>query len=160
MKYIIYILIVITATACGKQDSKKPATDYTPVDSYATGDTLVVEALGANMSEMRFNKKTITVPPHTDITIALVNKSTDATMPHNFVIVDKGRGNDVGQAGMKHKGNSYVKPNDALVLAYSPLAGIGETVYFSFTTPERGEYDFICSYPGHWGMMKGSFLIE
>jgi azurin len=53
-----------------------------------------------------------------------------------------------------------VNPEDKRVIAYSALALMGETVYFTFTTPTAGEYEFICSYPGHWGRMKGKFVTE
>jgi len=112
------------------------------------------------MSEMKFNKKVIRVPANKNITIALTNRSSDATMPHNIVIIKKGFANDVGQAGLSHKENAYVKPNDQNVIAHSPLAQIGETVYFSFKTPRIGNYEFICSYPGHWGLMKGEFITK
>lgn len=128
-----------------------------PVD---TRDTITVIATGADMSEMRFDTKLIKVPEQKEITIALVNESTDATMPHNFVVIKDGTANEVGQAGYKHLDNAYVTPQDKNVLGHTPLAQINETVYLTFTTPIAGEYQFICSYPGHWGMMKGSFITE
>ena len=97
------------------------------------------------MSEMKFNKKVIRVPANKNITIALTNESSDATMPHNIVIIKKGFANDVGQAGLRHKGNAYVKPNDQNVIANSPLAQIGETVYFSFKTPVFLNPNFLCN---------------
>ncbi|HBX64839.1 MAG TPA: azurin, partial [Balneolaceae bacterium] len=26
--------------------------------------------------------------------------------------------------------------------------------------PEAGTYDFICSFPGHYALMKGKFIVE
>ncbi|MEM6771051.1 MAG: plastocyanin/azurin family copper-binding protein, partial [Bacteroidota bacterium] len=26
--------------------------------------------------------------------------------------------------------------------------------------PAAGEYDFICTFPGHYGVMKGKFIVE
>ena len=109
---------------------------------------------------MRFDIATLAVPANKQITIALENVGTDPTMPHNMVIVEQGTGADVGQDGLKFKDNSYVNPEDKRVIAYSALAPMGETVYFTFTTPTAGEYEFICSYPGHWGRMKGKFVTE
>lgn len=129
----------------------------TPINE---NDTIEIIASGANMTEMRFNIKTLKVPANKILTIALVNESTDATMPHNIVFVQPGTANDVGQAGYKFEDNGYVNPDDINVIASSPVVQINETVYFQFTTPDVGEYEFICSYPGHWGRMKGNFITE
>jgi len=160
-------LILATALIIGCTSSPNEAQESTqnaaplvaegPVDQ---SDTITVIASGANMSEMKFDKKAIRVPANKTLTISLKNESTDATMPHNIVIVNEGKANDVGQAGLHHKENSYVQPNDPNVIAHSPLAQIDQTVYFTFTTPAAGDYAFICSYPGHWGMMKGKFLTR
>lgn len=166
MNKLLLLLIIIFALGCGNNSqsgfeneepiSSKPITNSEIIMT----DTVFIVALGENMSEMRFNKKVIRVPSEKNITIALTNESTDATMPHNIVFIKKGHANDVGQGGLSHKNNAYVDPNDENVIAHSPLAQIGETVYFSFKTPKSGEYMFICSYPGHWGIMKGKFFTK
>lgn len=167
-KYSALIIITTSLFACTnnsngfeKNQDKiyEPASieASTPID---TRDTITVIASGANMSEMQFDTKLIKVPAQKQITIKLVNESTDATMPHNFVVIKNGTANDVGQAGYKHLDNAYVSPQDENVFGHTPLAQINETVYLTFTTPNAGEHQFICSYPGHWGMMKGSFITE
>lgn len=167
MKYNLYIIVACTALwACGGSNNQFAEEEKNPVESVEattpinTSDTILVKALGANMSEMRFDVASLKVPAGKEITIALENAGTDPTMPHNMVIVNLGTGAAVGQDGLKFEENSYVKPEDNRVIAKSPLAPMGEVVYFTFTTPAAGEYDFICSYPGHWGMMKGKFVTE
>ncbi len=169
MKYIVYSTLLLSLWACSgsqkdgfseeneKELSTAPAKIMIPLDER---DTIRVIATGETMSEMRFDLKNIKVPAGKKLTIALENQSTDATMPHNIVIIREGKGNEVGQAGLAYKENHYVKPNDENVLAHSPLVQIGETEYFTFTTPAAGDYSFICSYPGHWGLMKGAFITE
>jgi len=167
-KYSALIIITTSLFACTnnsngfeKNQDKiyEPASleASTPID---TRDTITVIASGANMSEMQFDTKLIKVPAQKQITIKLVNESTDATMPHNFVVIKNGTANDVGQAGYKHLDNAYVSPQDENVFGHTPLAQINETVYLTFTTPNAGEHQFICSYPGHWCMMKGIFITE
>ncbi len=169
MKYIIISILAITLVACGggqkdtgfdtdnEELSSAPVKATTPVDE---SDTIRIVALGANMSEMKFDTKSIKVPANKEITVLLVNESTDATMPHNIVFIQEGTANEVGQGGVKFKDNAYINPEDQNVLAHSPLVQIGETAYFTFTTPAAGDYEFICSYPGHWGKMKGKFVTE
>lgn len=169
IKYTTLSILAISLIACGggqkdgfssedTQDlSSAPAKVTVPIDE---SDTIYVIATGANMSEMRFDTKSIKVPAGKELTIALENQSTDATMPHNIVFIQEGTANDVGQAGIRYKDNAYVNPEDKNVIAHSALVQIGETAYFTFTTPAAGDYEFICSYPGHWGMMKGTFVTE
>lgn len=161
---VIILATVLSIVACGPSNkdsgfdnepsNDKPARAELPLDE---SDTITVVAQGATMAEMKYDTKTIRVPANKEITIALVNQSTDATMPHNIVFIQKGTANDVGQAGMQHKDNGYINPNEENVIAHSAVAPMGETVYLTFTTPKSGDYEFICSYPGHWGLMKGKF---
>ena len=165
IRYITLSILAISLVSCGGDSKTDKSQELSTVPVRATtpineSDTIIVQALGANMTEMRFDIKTIKVPANKEITIALENAGTDPIMPHNIVFIEEGTGNDVGQAGIKFKDNAYVDPEDENVIASSPIANMGETVYFSFTTPTPGDYEFICSYPGHWGKMKGKFVTE
>ena len=33
-------------------------------------------------------------------------------------------------------------------------------IFEGFLPPKKGVYDFICSFPGHYAMMKGKFIVE
>lgn len=167
MRNILIAIAILGTIGCSQSTDKKgfddKPLDTTPVRAEVKvddSDTIVLVGSGATMSEMKFDKKTIAVPADKEITIALVNESTDASMPHNVVIINEGTANDVGQAGLKFKDNGYVNPEDSNVIAHSEVAQMGETVYLTFTTPSAGDYEFICSYPGHWGLMKGKFLTR
>ncbi|MDG2455922.1 MAG: plastocyanin/azurin family copper-binding protein [Bacteroidia bacterium] len=167
--YITISILALSLIACsgGQKDgfssadsqelSTTPVKATIPVDQ---SDTIYIIATGANMSEMRFDAKRIKVPAEKKITVALENKSTDATMPHNIAFIQEGTANEVGQGGLKFKENGYVNPSDENVIANSPVVQIGQIKYFTFITPTAGNYEFICSYPGHWGMMKGKFVTE
>ena len=51
---------------------------------------------------------------------------------------------------------------EALPIAATGLAGDGETVSVTFTVPEQaGEYEYICSFPGHYAAdMKGVLTVK
>jgi azurin len=53
-----------------------------------------------------------------------------------------------------------VPPKTADVIAASEIAGPGKTVTVEFATPPAGEYEFVCTFPGHFAMMKGAFIVE
>jgi azurin len=171
MKLQTILLIYVLISACGDRqgdNSKNSETSPQTTDSGyiiqnadSMGDDLyVITASGNTMSEISYDITELRVPEETEITIRLHNTSSDPYMLHNLVIIEKGKASDVGQAGGKFKDVGYVNPNDLYVIAHSPLSNPGETVEFTFVTPERGEYEFICTYPGHWGMMKGKFIVE
>jgi azurin len=47
------------------------------------------------------------------------------------------------------------------VLFATPLVNGGTTFQLDFKAPDKpGEYAFICSFPGHWRMMKGILKVE
>jgi len=49
---------------------------------------------------------------------------------------------------------------DSLMIAHTKMVGGGNTAELEFTIPQPGVYDFICSFPGHWGTMQGKIVAE
>jgi uncharacterized cupredoxin-like copper-binding protein len=90
--------------------------------------------------------------------IRLVFRNSD-DMLHNFVLCSPGKGQAVGAAamilGIDGAAKNYV-PDTGDVLFHTALTlpGASDTIYFNApTTP--GDYDYICSFPGHAVLMKG-----
>lgn len=87
-------------------------------------------------------------------------------MAHNVVIVKPGTEEKVGKAAdeMTSLEDGYERnfiPDLEEVLFATPLVDAGETFQLDFIAPrKRGEYPFICSFPGHWRMMKGILKVE
>ena len=40
------------------------------------------------------------------------------------------------------------------------MLGGGEETTIEFEAPAKGEYTFICSFPGHYALMNGKFIVE
>jgi azurin len=96
---------------------------------------------------------------------AIVLKNVDVEMPHNLVIVKPDRLRAIGEASMmlaadpSAVGKHYV-PEDVGVIAMSRLVNPREQYSIYFNTPEEpGEYPFICTFPGHWMIMRGILEI-
>lgn len=113
---------------------------------------------------MKFNKSKITVSKGQKVVLTLkhTGKMPAKTMGHNIVILEKGV--DVNAFAMKAitaTETGYV-PKDALndVVAYTKVIGGGESTTIEFDAPAVGTYDFICSFPGHYALMKGKFIVE
>jgi len=138
----------------------RPAYDASAIDPSAEVVSIEVDATGQSMSEMSYNPKTINVKAGTTIKLKLVNKSTDESMPHNWVLVFDGTKESVATAGLDvGKEGSYV-PNIKDVLVATRLLGPGEETEITFPAPPAGTYEFVCTYPGHWSMMNGKFIVE
>ncbi|MEO7599489.1 MAG: plastocyanin/azurin family copper-binding protein [Opitutus sp.] len=90
--------------------------------------------------------------------VRLVFRNAD-DMLHNFVLCAPGTGQAVGAAamllGLDGAAKNYV-PDSADVLYHTALTlpDSADTIYF--TAPAKvGDYDYICSFPGHAALMKG-----
>jgi len=116
---------------------------------------------------MQFNTKEIVVDKTCDeFTVNLVHtgKLPKAAMGHNVVITaaeDKQAvANEATTAG---PANDYLKPNDDRVIAHTKLLGGGEKDSVTFKTADLkagGDYDFFCSFPGHWAIMTGKVVVK
>ena len=45
------------------------------------------------------------------------------------------------------------------VIVHTKMLGGGESDTITFIAPENGFYTYICSFPGHWGLMKGKLIV-
>lgn len=123
-----------------------------------------IEIVGAD--NMKFDVTSIEATPGEEITIKLTTKSQlpKQAMAHNVVVVD----NDVdmnafANASARARDNDYIAPDyEESVIAATGLAGGGETVEVTFTVPEtEGDYEYICSFPGHYAAgMKGVLTVK
>lgn len=113
-------------------------------------------------SKMLFDKTELEIPAHQNVIIRFTNPDE---MPHNFVIIKNGSLEKVGKeadAMVKLKDGfekSFI-PDLTEVLFATPLVEPGKTFDLEFYSPEPGEYPFICSFPGHWKMMKGILKVR
>jgi azurin len=46
------------------------------------------------------------------------------------------------------------------VLAATKLLGPGESETITFTVDEPGDYQFVCTFPGHFAMMRGIMVVK
>ena len=46
------------------------------------------------------------------------------------------------------------------VLANTKVVGGGEKDTIEFTAPAPGTYDYICTFPGHYAIMKGKLVVQ
>lgn len=129
------------------------------------GDTsqAVVVHLKPVREQMLFDRKEFTVPAGKRVKIVFEN--TDS-MPHNIVIGKPGSLERMGAEAdkmLKDPGamdRGYV-PGIPEVIASMGMVFPGQTEVLDFTAPKQsGKYDFVCTFPGHWRIMKGVMTVE
>lgn len=110
---------------------------------------------------LKFDVESFTLKPGAKVKLTFVNSDD---MLHNFVFTAPNAGNEVGEMVMKMgiNGEKYnFVPTTPKVLYHTILLqpGKSDTIYFvAPTTP--GEYQYICSYPGHYAVMRGVIRVE
>lgn len=110
---------------------------------------------------MQFDKKTIDVKVGETVKITLKNigQAPKVAMGHNLVILKAGSNfTAFAQKAAAAAANEYI-PQDAaskaMVLVHTKLLGPGETDSIIFKAPAAGKYEYLCSFPGHFALMKG-----
>ncbi|WP_345005029.1 azurin [Snuella lapsa] len=171
MRTIKYVLVSIFSCALlvgcgGKEEKKKEGFSYEKKTSEpkkeVEEDISNVVISGNDM--MKFDKAEIRVKAGKKVKLTLrhIGKLDKKIMGHNFVLLNKGV--DLVAFGNKSATahDTEFIPADAKndIIAHTKLIGGGETTSIEFEAPEPGEYEFLCSFPGHYGMMKGKFIVE
>lgn len=123
-----------------------------------------IEIIGTD--NMKFDVTTIEATPGEEITIKLTTKSQmpKQAMAHNVAILDKDTDVDAfANASARARDNEYLAPDyEDQIIAATGMAGGGETVEVTFTVPdEKGDYEYICSFPGHYAAgMTGVLTVK
>ena len=112
--------------------------------------------------QMLYDKTLIVVEAGKPVEIILIN---DDAMPHNLVVVLPGAVEEIGTAAEKlppepdAQGRLYV-PESPKVLHATRLTDAGQQTKLSFTAPtEPGDYQYVCTFPGHWRRMVGTLAV-
>lgn len=111
-------------------------------------------------TENKYMQEKFKVKAGEDVQIILKNNSP--AMPHNLVILQKGSDTmKIGALGIEAGNAKSWVPQSPAVLFASRLANGNQTVKLKFKAPkEKGEYPYICTFPGHYMTMKGIMIIE
>lgn len=133
-----------------------PATAQTPAPREIT--------ITANDS-MQFNVKELAAKPGEKIKLTLSNvgKLPKTAMGHNWVLLKPMGPDAFNTLAMSCAGNApeFLPKNKTAVLAHTKILGGGESDTIEFTAPTApGKYPFFCSFPGHFGMMKGNLIVQ
>tara|TARA_Y100000768_G_scaffold364172_1_gene324406 strand:+ start:574 stop:1074 length:501 start_codon:yes stop_codon:yes gene_type:complete len=166
MKKTNILLFLVALISCGgNADSKKNSFEYKKIDKKGINlDKMSKEVLIIiNSSDlMKFDQNELIVFEGQEITLTLnhTGKMSKEIMGHNFVLLKKETDlNDFAQRAMLARENEYIPDGDETI-AYTKMIGGGESDTITFSAPEKGSYTYICSFPGHYGLMRGVLIVS
>ncbi|WP_372752323.1 azurin [Mariniflexile sp.] len=152
----------------GKEEKKKDGFTYEKTQTTNKEDIKedenVQTVVLAGTDLMKFDKTEIKVAAGKKIKLTLrhTGKMDVNVMGHNFVLLNQG----VDMAAFAAKAatsrdNKYIPVgSEKDVIAHTDLIGGGQVTTIEFDAPAVGTYNFLCSFPGHYMMMKGTFIVE
>lgn len=114
--------------------------------------------------QMKFTLSKIEVNAGDTVQITFINsgKMPKEAMGHNWTLLQSGvKLEEYAVEAAKYKDNQYqVKGREKDVIAFTKVLGPGEKEILKFLAPNKGEYKFICTFPGHYGIMQGDFIVK
>jgi azurin len=132
-----------------------------PTTAPAAGGAAVTLDIGSKGDELAFDKTELQAAAGSKITVNFKNNSNPAAnLLHNWVLCKPGTAEAVEADGIAAgEANNYLKPNDDRVIAHTKLNKGGETNSVTFDAPAAGAYPYVCTFPGHGVLMKGTLTI-
>lgn len=170
MKSIKYVLTTALAfsllVSCGGEKKEKEGFSYDRTSTSketknSNSDVANIVITGDDL--MKFNKTEIKAKAGQKVKLTLrhVGKLDKNIMGHNVVILKEGTDViDFATKAATQRDNDYIPKDTNAVIAHTKMIGAGEVAVVEFTAPKAGTYDFLCSFPAHYAMMKGKFIVE
>jgi azurin len=116
---------------------------------------------------MQFDVKNFNVKAGEKVKLTLKNvgQVPKIAMGHNLVLLKKGiTAIAFGQKALGAGANATNPLPDSLkgeVIAATKLLGPGESETIEFTAPkEAGSYEYVCTFPGHFALMRGTMSVK
>lgn len=110
--------------------------------------------------KMLYDVRELTVKPGKKVKLTFANYDF---MPHNIMLVNPGKADEVGLAAINLGARGFdvgFVPDSKEILWHIPLVDYGQEVDIEFTAPTKeGAYPYICSFPGHHRLMRGTLYV-
>lgn len=170
MKKLVLVCLAAVAFSCGesKKEEKSDMNTSTQMEEKTTPSE-TANAMEAVVTiegndQMQFNMKEIRVKAGQTVKLTLkhVGKMEKAVMGHNWALLTQDADvATVGQASASAADTDYI-PADMTdkFIVHTKMLGGGESDTIEFEAPAPGAYTFMCTFPGHYALMKGTFIVE
>ena len=158
---ILCALVAISVpAAAGQATAAKPAAQKA---APAKGEPRTIELTATE--QMKYDKTRLTARPGEKIRIVLkaIGSMPKMAMAHNFVLLKPDASAlEVNNAAFNARATDFIPESQKdKIIAFTQLAGGGETAEVTFTVPKAGTYPFLCTVPGHFvAGMKGTLIVK
>lgn len=121
--------------------------------AFAAKETVI--KIGTKGEEMAFDKKEFNLKAGEKVTVEFKNNS--GSLQHNFVLTKPGQADKVmNDSIVAGAANNWSSNGPEVIAKSAKLVDPKKTDKISFTAPtEKGDYPFLCTFPGHGAMMRG-----
>ncbi|MEO8962949.1 MAG: plastocyanin/azurin family copper-binding protein [Ginsengibacter sp.] len=148
-----------TSTAAAPA-AEAPGADIPGIDTVSVSDHIKLDG----MDDMKYDRTLFKVKAGQKVTLDFKNigKLPAEAMSHNVVILQQGTDvNAFGAAAVGAAKPDHI-PSDMSsdVIVHTKMLGPGESDEITFTITDPGVYDFVCTFPGHFGTMHGKIVVE
>jgi len=158
---LVLCILVAAAAGCGGTGETEKETngtsetaDVTPSTQEGGVQVVVIRPVG---EEMKYATTEFTVTAGKPVRVVMENTATSLAMQHNVVITKPGTNTDeVGMAAVAAgEANGYIPKDNDAILFYTVIAKPGTKTEVEFIAPRPGDYPYVCTFPGHFALMKG-----
>jgi len=155
----------LLVAGCGKKDAPAtgaPAASAPAATAPAAAAPRVIEVTGNDT--MQFSVTALSAKVGEDLKIVFTNigSAPKEAMGHNFVLLKPGSDTMAfGAASAVAKDTDHIPP--ALkdqVIAHTAILGPRKSEELLIKGLAAGEYPYLCSFPGHFVMMKGVLSVK
>lgn len=161
--FLIAAAIFATAlapTSCRKADNSASSG---ATESRGADGVRILHMTGND--QLQFNLKEITAAPGEKLTVELTNVGSmpKQAMAHNWLLLQSMSDADVNAFAMAAttRPPEYLPEDVSKVIAHTKMLGPKEKDSVSFSAPTTpGNYPFICSFPGHFTLMRGVLIVR
>ena len=125
-----------------------------------TADLLTIR-IGTVVEKMKYDINEFTVKPGKKVKLIFANPDF---MPHNLVVTKPNKADTVAQQALTLGAQGFAMafvPESEDVLWASKLVDHGKEEEMNFTAPTaKGDYPYVCTFPGHHILMRGVMKVR
>ena len=165
--YMLALMACLFVFGCAGEEKKEEEKSNIRIQKKSdsdskTDDNVVNLAItGDDLMQYSTNELRVKEGQRVRLTLRHIGKMEKNIMGHNVVILKEGvDAAEFAARAATERDNDYIPPGSDEMIAYTEMIGGGQTTTIEFDAPAPGSYDFLCSFPAHFALMKGKFIVE
>ena len=167
MKRLLPLAFAFLVSAVQAQNTAPAPAPAPAVAAAASGDVLTIVLKVSPDNDMMWDITEIQAKPGQKVKLTLENTSKQP-IQHNWVLVKPGKDQVVANAAIQmamdvNAVKKHYNPEASVqdIIAFTKLVDQNKQETIEFAAPaEAGEYPYICTFPGHFLLMKGKMIVK